>query len=274
VPVVDLRYHKSLAPQKVILADSTKSTKFDLTMHEHFRSSRTQLAVLVDPDHQGSEHYEALLIGLRQWPADIILVGGSTSRLNNINEVCLELKANTSVPVILFPGNHFQLSPHADGVLTLSLISGRNPDYLIGRMVEAAPIIQSYQLDCLPTGYIMIGDSSTSATSYMTQTSPIPSAQTNIAAQTALAGQYIGMQAIYLEAGSGAANPIQLNLVNAVKRCIDIPLIVGGGIRNTKQVKDLVRLGVDTIVIGSALERRPQLLEEFYTTIIISNVYE
>lgn len=243
-------------------------------MKDVFSSSRPQLAVLIDPDHQGSETYEQLLIELQQWPADIILVGGSTSNRNNIDAVCQELKANTQAPVFLFPGNHFQLSKHADGILTLSLLSGRNPDYLIGRMVEAAPILHSYQIDYLPTGYIIIGDHMNSATSYITQTRPIPNQQINLAIQTALAGQYLGMQILYLEAGSGAQRPISIDMLTAIQEAVEIPIIIGGGIQDCNQIDAYVHANVDTIVIGTALEKNPILLQGFHQSIHATHIHE
>ena len=243
-------------------------------MKDIFASSRPQLAVLIDPDHQGSAAYEQLLIELQLWPVDIILVGGSTSHKNNIDAVCQELKANSNAPVYLFPGNHFQLSKYADGVLTLSLLSGRNPDFLIGRRVEAAPIIKSYQLEYLPTGYIIIGDHTNSATSYITQTRPIPSDHINIAVQTALAGQYLGMQALYLEAGSGAQQPISLDMITSIQNAVEIPIIVGGGIQNASQIETYIRANVDTIVIGTALEQNPKLLQSFHLSIQENQLHE
>lgn len=232
-------------------------------MTEIFRASKPLLAVLVDPDHTSSPAYEQLLQYLHLGYADLILVGGSTSRKNNIDQVCKELKATVDVPVVLFPGNGFQLSQYADAIMTLSLISGRNPDYLIGRMVEAAPIIKSLGLSTIPTGYIMIGDNALSAASYMTGTQPIPSSQIDIAVQTALAGALLGMSAIYLEGGSGANLPINSEMVKSVRKVIDLPLIVGGGIKKEEQIEDLVQAGADVIVVGTALEESPQLLPQF-----------
>jgi len=134
-------------------------------------------------------------------------------------------------------------------------------------MVEAAPIIKSYQLEYLPTGYIIIGDHLNSATSYITQTRPIPSHQVNIAVQTALAGQYLGMQALYLEAGSGAQQPISLDMIRSIQEAVEIPIIVGGGIQNANQIETYIRANVDTIVIGTALEQNPKLLQSFHQLI-------
>lgn len=233
-------------------------------MNNYFKKDRVQLAVLVDPDHQHTESYERLLVELHRGYADLILVGGSTSARDNIDTVCQELKAVSQKPIISFPGNHFQLTRYADAVMALSLISGRNPEYLIGKMVEAAPIIAEYGLKVIPTGYIMIADDSKSATSYITGTQPIPMNQPLIAAHTALAGVMLGMQCIYLEAGSGAAAMISESTISAVRNITPKPLIVGGGIRKVEQVTSLAAWGVDVIVIGSVLEKQPESLEVFY----------
>jgi phosphoglycerol geranylgeranyltransferase len=233
-------------------------------MKPYFKKNRTQLAILVDPDHRNSTAYESLLVELRKGYADIILVGGSTSRQDNIDEVCKELKAVTKRPVILFPGNPFQLSKYADAVLALSLISGRNPEFLIGKMVESAPIIHEYGLEPIPTGYIIVGDDASSAAAYMSGTTPIPRNQHGIAAQTALAGVMLGLQAIYLEAGSGAGHTMPSETIAAVRKLVDVPIIVGGGIRHPNQVPPLVTSGANTIVIGSILEHNPELLQSFH----------
>jgi len=167
-------------------------------------NDRPQLAVLIDPDHHRHSNFKLLVDLLGRGYADLILVGGSTSQEDNVDELIDELKQKVDIPIILFPGNSYQLSDKADGLLMLSLISGRNPEYLIGKQVEAAPIIKSMGLTTIPTGYIMIGSGKISSTSYMTQTLPIPEDKPELAAQTALAGEMLGMQAIYLEAGSGA----------------------------------------------------------------------
>ena len=238
-------------------------------MKSYFRNNRPQLAVLVDPDHRETSAHESLLVELRKGYADIILVGGSTSRQDNIDEVCKELKAVTKRPIILFPGNPFQLSKYADAILTLSLISGRNPEFLIGKMVESAPIIHDYRLEPIPTGYIMIGDNASSAAAYMSGTMPIPSNQHGIAAQTALAGVMLGLQAIYLEAGSGSGHTIPVETIAAVRKLVDVPIIVGGGIKHPNQITSLINSGADTIVIGSILEEDPKLLQSFHEAVTL-----
>ncbi len=232
------------------------------------QSSQPLLAVLIDPDHRDHPNYETLLIYLRKGLADLILVGGSTSKRFNVDLICRELKQSTDLPVLLFPGNHFQLSPHADALMALSLISGRNPEYLIGKMVEAASIIREYQLATIPTGYILVGTTRTSATAYITNTQPIPVSQPNIIAQTALAGQLLGMKTIYLEGGSGSEQPISTAIVNTTKKSIEIPLIVGGGIQTPHQMMDLYAAGADVVVLGSILEQKPEMLDSFYKVLI------
>jgi len=236
-------------------------------MAPYFSKDRVQLAVLVDPDHRNTSGYDHLLLELRKGYADIILVGGSTSKLDNIDDVCKELKAVTECPIILFPGNPFQLSRYADAILTMSLISGRNPEYLIGKMVESAPIIHDYKLKTIPAGYIMVGDNSSSAAAYMSNTTPIPSQQHGIVAQTALAGVMLGHEVIYLEAGSGAGKTISPETISTVRAIVDVPLIVGSGIKSPDQIIPLINNGANTIVLGTILEDEPQLLKSFYHAI-------
>lgn len=194
----------------------------------------------------------------------MILIGGSTSNEDNIDELIVDIKSHTDIPVILFPGNSYQLSDKADALLMLSLISGRNPEYLIGKQVEAAPIIRSKGLKTIPTGYMMVGSGKISSTSYMTQTMPIPEDKPEIAAQTAMAGEMLGMRAIYLEAGSGSDQVISSEMIDAVREAVDVTLIVGGGIRYPEQVTEVFRHGADIAVIGTVIEEDPEVLVDFH----------
>ncbi|MEL6123431.1 MAG: geranylgeranylglyceryl/heptaprenylglyceryl phosphate synthase, partial [Bacteroidota bacterium] len=193
--------------------------------------------------------------------ADMVLVGGSTSGGENVDALIRRIKRHTDVPVILFPGNSYQIAASADGILFLSLISGRNADYLIGRQVEAAPLIKACEIPVIPTGYIMVSSGGPLSTaSYLTQTLPIPMSKPEVAAQTALAGEMLGMQAIYLEAGSGATQEVSSELIQRVKSSISIPLIVGGGISYPGQVVSAVLAGANVLVIGTAIEEDPEVL--------------
>lgn len=233
-------------------------------MPEWLHKKHPQLAVLIDPDHQGHPNFHLLLDLLGRGYGDLILVGGSTSTRHNVDELIEEIRAKTSLPIILFPGNSYQLSPKADALLVLSLISGRNPEYLIGKHVEAAPMIKSMGLDTIPTGYIMISNGKISSAAYMTQTIPIPQDKPDIAVQTALAGEMLGMKAIYLEGGSGAEGAIPEMLIKKVRKAIDITLIVGGGFRYPEEVHAAVKSGAEIVVIGTVIEEDPEILVDFH----------
>lgn len=228
--------------------------------------NKPKFAVLIDPDHESDLKFDRLLLSLAQGYVDIILVGGSSSDQLNVDRVIQKIRSATSVPILLFPGNSFQLSKRADGLLLPSLISGRNPDYLIGKHVESASIIHKSGIPVFSMGYILIDGGAQSATSYITQTIPIPSKQINIAAQTALAGQLLGMKCIYLESGSGAAHPAKYDMIEKVKSTINIPLIVGGGIRESKDIFTAVDAGADMVVVGTILEEYPEQIVALYNS--------
>jgi len=223
-----------------------------------------KFAILIDPDHEQDPRFEELLEFISQGSLDIVLVGGSTSQDENIDRVIHKLRQATKVPILLFPGNSFQISTEADGLLLPSLISGRNPEYLIGKHVEAANIIYRSGLPVFSLGYILIDGGTVSATSYITQTKPIPAHQSRLAAQTALAGQLLGMKCIYLESGSGAHNRTSSHMIKEVKSVLNIPLIVGGGIRTPEDVAEVVSAGADMVVVGTALEQKPSDLTRLY----------
>lgn len=224
-----------------------------------------RFAVLIDPDYEKDERLESLLGFLSKDMCDVVLVGGSTTDSKNIDLLIHRIKAVTDKPVLLFPGNSYQLSSHADGLLLPALISGRNPDYLIGKHVESANIIHKSGLPVFSMGYILVDGGLTSAASYMTQTMPIPSGQPNLAAQTALAGQLLGMKCIYLESGSGAVQPARAEMIEKVKKTINIPLIVGGGIRTATDIRKAIDAGADMVVVGTALEEEPDQISTLFT---------
>ena len=172
------------------------------------------------------------------------------------------LKEYCSAPVILFPGNQFMIPKNADGLLLLSLISGRNAELLIGKHVLAAPFLKTCDFGILPTGYMLIENGHGTAVSYMSNTTPIPAEQDDIALCTAIAGELLGLQLIYMDAGSGAENPVSLRMIKKVRQNISIPLIIGGGIRNAKQAKDIAEAGADVVVVGNAIEKNPSLVTE------------
>jgi phosphoglycerol geranylgeranyltransferase len=218
-------------------------------------------AILVDPDkHDGKSLRE---IGRRAGgnEVDFILVGGSLVS-GSVDETVALLKEHSAVPVILFPGNVLQISPRADGILLLSLISGRNPEFLIGNHVIAAPILRKTNLEIIPTGYLLIENGRTTSVEYMSNTKPIPSDKIDLAVATAMAGEMLGHKLIYLEAGSGARDHVNAGMIREVRSQISIPLVVGGGIENGDQIRDAYRAGADIIVVGSAIEKGAGGLEK------------
>jgi putative glycerol-1-phosphate prenyltransferase len=232
-------------------------------------SARKQFCVLIDPDKHNSlslQHFVKQLSKTNQ--VDFLLVGGSLLRKQNFEATIRFLKAETDVPVIIFPGNTMQISASADAILLLSLISGRNADMLIGSHVLAAPLIKEAGIESISTGYMLIDGGQTTAVQYMSNTFPIPSGKPEIAAATALAGEMLGMQQIYMDAGSGALFPISADMIAAVKSEINIPLIVGGGIKNAHSVTKACKAGADIIVVGNLLEEKPEMVRELADAMI------
>lgn len=218
-------------------------------------------ALLIDPDQHTSASLENLILNADRSGVDLIFVGGSLLN-NDINKSFEIIKANTSIPALLFPGSLLQITNKADGILLLSLISGRNPDLLIGNHVIASAHIKRSKLEVLPTGYILIEGGKSTSVEYMSNTKPIPSGKIDIAIATAIAGEMLGLKYIYLEAGSGATTSININMIKGVKENIKIPLIVGGGIKTPTEVRNVINAGADIIVIGTAIEQDPDILPE------------
>jgi len=190
-------------------------------------------------------------------------VGGSLLTNNNLDSCIKLLKAHSDIPVILFPGNTYQLSNKADGFLFLSLISGRNAEMLIGRHVIAAPYLRLSGLEVLSTGYMLIDSGRPTTVSYMSSSIPIPNDKNDIAVCTAIAGEMLGMKLIFMDAGSGALNPVPLTMISEVSGSINVPLIAGGGIRNPLMAAECARAGAKVIVVGNTLESNSGLMEEF-----------
>ncbi|MGD2035545.1 MAG: geranylgeranylglyceryl/heptaprenylglyceryl phosphate synthase [Bacteroidales bacterium] len=218
-----------------------------------------KFALLIDPDNYTVNSMLATLFAAEESGIDLILVGGSLVR-DRIDSAIELIKKNTGIPLILFPGSLLQLSNKADGLFLLSLISGRNPDYLIGNHVLAAPYLKDSGLEIIPTGYILVGEGNSSV-EYISNTKPIPEDKTDIITATAIAGELTGNKTIYLESGSGASRPVDGNVIKEVKRNISIPLIVGGGIRTPSQVHDVLQAGADVVVVGNAVEKNIQVLD-------------
>ena len=228
-----------------------------MSILNYLSKRRPAFAVLIDPDNFKEDFYKETLKQLQVSHVDLVLVGGSTLTHGHLDEIILEIKSHVHVPVVLFPGNTYQLSKEADGILFLSLISGRNPEYLIGKQVEAAPLIQESGIEVIGTGYILIEGGKLGAISYLTQTIPIPRDQHQLIAQTALAGEMMGMQAMYIESGSGARNHASSQSIREIKNRCSSTLFVGGGISTPDQITHLAEAGADVIVVGTAIEHHP-----------------
>ena len=210
--------------------------------------------VLIDPEECELAMCAKLAGEIEKAGVDAILLGGSFLT-NDLHPIATALKQETTLPIVLFPGDSMHLTPHADAILYISLISGRNPNYLIGEQVKAAPWIQRYKLEAIPTGYMLIEGGSRTAVEFMSGTTPIPRDKPDIAGPHALAAEYLGMQMVYLEAGSGAAHPVPNEMIATVKAQINIPLIVGGGIRTPEIAAKIVAAGADFVVTGNVLEK-------------------
>jgi phosphoglycerol geranylgeranyltransferase len=233
------------------------------TLQERFREGKKSIAVLVDPDKAEDPSRLLHLINLASENCvDFFFVGGSLVTSPNLSEVVRKIKDNVSIPVVLFPGNSIQIEASADALLFLSLISGRNPELLIGQHVIAAPILKNTRLEIIPTGYILINSGKLTSVAYISNTMPIPDDKFSLAACTAMAGEMLGLQVIYIDAGSGAEKEISPKMISAVRKAVNVPLIVGGGINTARKAITALEAGADLIVIGNALEKDPDLLTE------------
>ena len=218
-------------------------------------------ALLIDPEKHNWQSLKHLAHQAETAAVDLILVGGSLLS-QGLDQSIRLIKEHTSIPVVLFPGNLMQVSPYADGILFLSLISGRNPDLLIGNHVLSARMIKNSGLEVIPTGYILINGGNTSSVEYISNTKPIPAGKTDIITATALAGELLGHRLIYLESGSGATQPAYHQLVEEIKNQVSLPLVVGGGLKSPNDLKNLCQSRADMVVVGNALEQNPDMLPD------------
>jgi putative glycerol-1-phosphate prenyltransferase len=218
------------------------------------KDGKKLLAVLIDPEKMELKHVPVFFEKAHKSIATHIFVGGSTDKNNQLEQLVSAIKKETNLPVVLFPGNVSQITNKADGILFLSLLSGRNPEYLIEQQIKAAPILKKYNLEIIPTGYILIDGKKETTTQKVSNTKPISQEKIALILHTSLAGEFSGKQLIYLEAGSGAAEIVHQNIIKKIAAEITIPLIVGGGIRSKKQLKNTFNAGADIIVIGTAFE--------------------
>jgi putative glycerol-1-phosphate prenyltransferase len=225
-------------------------------------SGQKLLAILIDPEKIEIDKISDFIKKVNQSIATHIFVGGSTDENNRIEEVVLEIKKTTVIPVILFPGDFTQVTSEADGILFLSLISGRNPEYLIEQQVQAALTIRESNLEVIPTGYILIDGGKETSVARISKTTPILQSDSELILKTALAGEFSGKKIIYLEAGSGATISVKSKMITLVKSNVTIPLIVGGGIRTTEQLNNAYDAGADLVVIGTAFENNPSFFNK------------
>ena len=221
--------------------------------------------VLVDPDRKNDTLLENLLNAVNKSGADAILLGGSLFMDGHFQERAARIKKLAEIPVILFPGAANQLSPHCDAVLFLSIISGRNPHYLIGEQVIAAPIVKDLKLEPIPTGYLLFDGGGNSTVEFMSNSKPLPLQNSDIAIAHGLAAQYLGMKLLYMEAGSGALCSIPEKMITSITSEVDLPVMVGGGIRTPEEARKKVEAGASFVVTGTAVEKSNQLslLSEF-----------
>lgn len=234
-----------------------------------FGQGKKSFAVLIDPDKTNGKEAKELLDEINSIEEiSCILVGGSLVANGGTSKVVDSLKSNTSKPIILFPGNINQICT-ADAILFLNLISGRNPEYLIGQHIIGAPMIKKLGLETISTGYMLIGE--TSSTSYVSNTQPLPANKPDLIAATALAGEMIGHKIIYMDAGSGAPYPIPADVIKSVSKTIEIPLVVGGGLRSYEEAKRALEFGAQLIVVGNAVESNPNILLEIANAVSDAN---
>lgn len=219
-----------------------------------------QIAVLLDPDRIEFTELESLVNKIESASVDYILLGGSLVDGHSVEEATQEIKKYTKTPIIIFPGSAYQIAESADAILFLSLISGRNPEFLIGQQVIAAPYIKRANINAISTGYMLVDCGAETTASYISGTKPLPYNKPQVAAATALAGEMLGLSTIYIDGGSGAQKTVSQELISAVRSAIDVPLIVGGGIRSKEEILSAFDAGANVVVVGTEIERNPNFL--------------
>lgn len=232
------------------------------TIQSRKKQQLKSFAVLIDPDKTGPQQAEETIALCKEAEVDLIFVGGSLVVSENLESLVQQIKKESDIPVVLFPGSPSQVTPYADALLYLSLISGRNPELLIGQHVISAPLVRKSGLEIMSTGYMVIDGGAPTTVSYISNASPIPSDKNEIAVCTAMAGEMLGMKLIYMDAGSGAKNPVNESMILSVSKQINIPLIVGGGIRDAERAYRSAKAGADVVVVGNAFEKDPSLITE------------
>ena len=229
---------------------------------ERKKAGKKSFAVLIDPDKVDNEKIDQLLALAAGAKVDYFFVGGSLVISSHLDECIQQIKSSSDIPVLLFPGSPSQVSKYADALLYLSLISGRNPELLIGQHVISAPFVKKSGLEIMPTGYMVVDGGAPTTVSYISNATPIPADKNEIAMCTAMAGEMLGMKLIYMDAGSGAKRAITEPMIEKVARHIEVPLIVGGGITEPEKAYRNCKAGADVIVVGNAIEKDVSLIKE------------
>lgn len=223
---------------------------------------KKKIALLIDPDKCTKKSLEKRLEIANITGVSFIFVGGSLLNYYLMDDCIRKIKSLTSIPVIIFPGNGMHISSEADAILFLSLISGRNADLLIGNHVHSAPIIRKFGLESIPTGYMIVESGQITTAQYISNSMPLPRQRPEVSVSTAIAGEMLGLKAIYMDAGSGAEMPIPVEIIKAVRQNINIPLIIGGGLRDPETVKKAFDAGADLVVLGNIAEENPEFLNQ------------
>ncbi len=234
-------------------------------LYQQILNSKTNnqklLAILIDPEKVAIENVLNLSKKIQTSPATHIFVGGSTFSGSHLDQLIAFLKKETQLPILIFPGHPSQISNEADGILFLSLLSGRNPEYLIEHHINSVEALEKSNLEIIPTGYLLIDGGKETAVQRVSQTKPIEQNNIELAYKTAKAGEFLGKKLIYLEAGSGANQHVSLEMIRYISQNIKIPLIVGGGIRSMNTIQEIYDAGADLVVIGTAFENNPNFFE-------------
>lgn len=241
---------------------------------ENKKAAKKAFAVLIDPDRVDISSLNQLASLAVKAGVDYFLIGGSLVISTHLDQVIQQLKRLCAIPVVLFPGSPSQVSKYADALLYLSLISGRNPELLIGQHVLSAPLVKSSGLEIIPTGYIVVDGGAPTAVSYISNAAPIPADKNDIAFCTAMAGEMLGMKLIYMDAGSGAKHPITEEMIAAVSANISVPLFVGGGIVDAEKAYLNCKAGADVIVVGNAIEKDPAIIVDLSQAVHTMNTVQ
>ncbi len=248
-----------------------KNDKIAALLQKKRSEQKKSFAVLLDPDKVDISAFPDFLAKAARCGVDVFFVGGSLVTRYAIDQLVTAIHAHTDIPAILFPGNSLHIEPSADAILLLSLISGRNPELLIGQHVIAAPLLRQSRLEILPTGYMLVESGKLTTVSYMSGTIPMPHDKPSVAACTAMAGEMLGLKLMYLDAGSGAQYAVPAAIIAAVHEATETPLIVGGGIDSGEKAYTAMEAGADVVVIGNGIERNPALLPEIAQCVLAFN---